>query len=297
MNLPKVTRTWARGVTVAAMSVAVLIATADGFAQSYAGLLAWAKGHQVDGWKADSFPLLVDLFVGVGEMGLFLLAIDGHRLARKKMLTWVDLAIPALTAVGGWTVSLVFNIGRVKGHHFSDHVTAAVPPVAAMVGLVILLRTVHRYVAASDQPPTEAPAVTVERVGAVAEPAEGGHLVSLAIGHDSGHQEEGDRSGQGPVHDLAAAVKAAKDSGMSKRAISEEFGITRYRLDRLLGEQPRHAVLPDVSAAPDSDRWGLPKPMFNEPYAPDDQQPARGQDEVLAQPAASLNGHRPTEIG
>jgi hypothetical protein len=219
------------------MAAAVLVATGDGFVQSYAGLLAWAYEHRVTGWKADSFPLLVDLFVMVGEMGLFLLAIDGHKLTRRA-LSWVDLAIPGGTAGAGWVVSLVFNVGRIRGGTLADQVTAAVPPVAAMVGLVILLRTLHRYVAASDQPPVAEPVVTVERVEAVAEPTDSDQVVSLMIGHDPGHREDGDRSGQRPAHDLTAAVKSAVESGMSKRAITKEYGITRYRLDRLLSEQP-----------------------------------------------------------
>lgn len=141
-------RTIARYVTVALMGLAVLVATADGFAQSYAGLYRWAIEHGLSGWKADSFPLLVDLFVAVGEMGLFLLAIDGHRLCRSLM-SWVDLLVPMLVAASGWAASLVFNVGSTR-HVFSYQVTAAVPPGASMIGLLILLRTLHRYVAQAE---------------------------------------------------------------------------------------------------------------------------------------------------
>ncbi|MCW2919147.1 MAG: hypothetical protein JWN52_7215 [Actinomycetia bacterium] len=139
------TRGIARTITIVLMGVMVIIATGDGFAQSYSGLYGWALEHKVTGWKAESFPLLVDLFIGVGELGLFLLAIDGHKLTRRA-LSWVDLLIPGATALGGWVVSLVFNVGHVQGGQFSDQATAAIPPVASMVGLVILLRTLHRYV-------------------------------------------------------------------------------------------------------------------------------------------------------
>jgi hypothetical protein len=47
---------------------------------------------------------MVDLFIGVGEMGLFLLAIDGHRLGRSVM-SWLDLGVPAVVAASGWTAS------------------------------------------------------------------------------------------------------------------------------------------------------------------------------------------------
>jgi hypothetical protein len=153
----KATRNIVRTVTVVTMGTAVIVATADGFAQSYAGLYNWGIDHRLTGWKADSFPLLIDLFVLVGELGLFLLAIDGHKV-RKSWLSWVDLLIPASVAVAGWGVSLWFNIGHVRSIDgvpvsFDDKVTAGVPPVAAMIGLVVLLRTLHRYMAQLDKVP------------------------------------------------------------------------------------------------------------------------------------------------
>lgn len=141
-------RSIARTVTVALMGLAVLVATGDGFAQSYAGLYRWGIEHGLSDWKADSFPLLVDLFVAVGEMGLFLLAIDGHRL-RKSLMSWVDLLVPLLVALSGWGASLVFNVGSAR-NVFSFEATAAVPPLASMIGLLVLLRTLHRYVAQAE---------------------------------------------------------------------------------------------------------------------------------------------------
>jgi Protein of unknown function (DUF2637) len=130
--------------TVGLMAVAVLVATGDGFAQSYAGLLRWATEHHLHDWRADSFPLLVDLFILVGELGLFALALEGHRISRR-LLSWTDLALPGGIAAAGWTVSLLFNIGAAH-KQCTDQVTAAVPPVAAMLGLLVLLRTLHRLV-------------------------------------------------------------------------------------------------------------------------------------------------------
>lgn len=133
----------AHSISVALMGVGVLVATADGFAQSYAGLHRWAVEQGLDGWKADSFPLLVDLFILIGELGLFTLALEGHRLTRKG-LSWVDAALPFGLAASGWGVSLAFNVGAVDGAE--QQVTAAVAPVASMLGLLVLLRTVHRLI-------------------------------------------------------------------------------------------------------------------------------------------------------
>jgi hypothetical protein len=215
--------------TVALMAAAVLVATGDGFAQSYAGLLRWAGGHHLAGWRRDSFPLLVDLFILVGELGLFALALEGHRLTRRG-LSWLDLAMPAGIAAAGWTVSLVFNIGAAH-RDLPDRVTAAVPPVAAMLGLLVLLRTLHRLVRTVTQVPLDAlPGLT-----AAAEP--------LAFpDHDPGGVDDTRDAGQPPVLGLASAVRSAHTAGWTKKAIGEEFGLSRYRLDRLLDEPPPTAV-------------------------------------------------------
>jgi uncharacterized protein DUF2637 len=131
---------------VALMATAVLTATAGGFAQSYAGLYHWALEHGLKGWKAESFPLLVDLFIIVGELGLFLLAIDAYVIRRRQLLSWLDFCLPLTIALAGWTTSLLFNIGHVGSKEFSYQATAAVPPIVAMLGLFVLLRTLHRYV-------------------------------------------------------------------------------------------------------------------------------------------------------
>ncbi|TDD66747.1 DUF2637 domain-containing protein [Actinomadura rubrisoli] len=131
---------------IAFMAAAVLTATAGGFAQSYAGLYHWALEHGLRGWKAESFPLLVDLFIIVGELGLFLLAVDAFVLHRRHLMSWLDFSLPLTIALAGWTASLIFNVGHVGNRTFSYQATAAVPPIVSMLGLFVLLRTLHRYV-------------------------------------------------------------------------------------------------------------------------------------------------------
>ncbi|HEX2316407.1 MAG TPA: DUF2637 domain-containing protein [Thermomonospora sp.] len=143
---------------VAFMATAVLTATAGGFAQSYAGLYHWALEHGLTGWKAESFPLLVDLFIIVGELGLFLLAIDAFVIHRKNMLSWLDFCLPLTIAMAGWTASLIFNVGHVGRSEFSYQATAAVPPIVSMLGLFVLLRTLHRYVSQAEEQSKPAPA-------------------------------------------------------------------------------------------------------------------------------------------
>jgi hypothetical protein len=162
------TRNAVRVATVIIMIAIVAIATADGFAQSYSGLYEWALLHKLSGWKADSFPLLVDLFILVGELGLFLLALDGYRLRKRSVLAWTDLLFPAAVAAAGWGVSLWFNVNHIPNATTEDKVTAGVPPVAAMVGLFIMLRTVHRYMAQlENQNETPEPAPEIGQLAGV----------------------------------------------------------------------------------------------------------------------------------
>ncbi|SFO57893.1 DUF2637 domain-containing protein [Actinomadura madurae] len=142
---------------IAFMAAAVLTATAGGFAQSYAGLYHWALEHGLRGWKAESFPLLVDLFIIVGELGLFLLAIDAFVLRRRTLMSWLDFCLPLSIAIAGWTASLIFNVGHVGHKTFSYQATAAVPPIVSMLGLFVLLRTLHRYVSNEEEEEVKPP--------------------------------------------------------------------------------------------------------------------------------------------
>lgn len=138
------TRDLIRVFSMVLMFAAVVVATAVGFAHSYAGLFAWGNLHKLTNWKADTFPLLVDLFILIGELGLFLLALDGEKV-RKSWTSWMDMIIPGSVVAAGWSASLWFNVNHVEGATRDDKITFAIPPIAAMIGLVILLRNVHRY--------------------------------------------------------------------------------------------------------------------------------------------------------
>lgn len=164
----------AHWITLGLMAVVVLGATVDGFAQSWAALYGWAIEHGLHGWKAMAFPGLIDAFILVGELGLFALALEGHRVTKASKLSWVDLALPGGVATAGWAVSLGFNIGHVD-QEFTDQLTAGVPPIASMLGLLILLRTLHRLVtrspvAVEQVAEVEPPAVEVEQLAIAPEP-------------------------------------------------------------------------------------------------------------------------------
>ncbi len=265
----------AHRVALGFMAVAVVGVTLDGFAQSWAGLYGWAIEHGLNEWKALSFPLLVDAFILIGELGLFVLALEGHRVTKDKKLSWVDLAVPGGVAVVGWSVSLAFNVGHVDGD-LSDQVTAAVPPVASMVGLFVLLRTLHRLIGRTSPNTDQSQAVKV--VVEQLEPLEVDHPeltagdgveAGLDLGDeeilaevvaawkldDLAHQEQGvgdeEPAGQEPVVDLASAVRSAKAAGMSQRDLMEAFQLNRYRVRKILKSAQPELVSPSANGSSD----------------------------------------------
>lgn len=172
MSAANKARAVTRWAAVGLMATAVLTATGGGFAQSYAGLYEWAVEHGLTGWKASSFPLLVDLFIIVGELGLFLLALDAYAI-KKSLLSWMDFMLPFFIAMAGWTASLIFNVGHVLNREFSYQATAAVPPIVSMLGLFVLLRTLHRYIAsqAAQEDLEPAPALALQQITVMQIPA------------------------------------------------------------------------------------------------------------------------------
>lgn len=220
----------AHSATVAIMAVVVIAATVDGFAQSWAGLYGWAVEHGLHGWKAMSFPLLVDAFILVGELGLFALALEGHKLARRGM-AWIDLALPAAAAVAGWSVSLAFNVGHVD-HELSDQLTAAVAPVASMFGLLILLRTLHRLVTRASR---AADTVVDDPRQTVAGPVEIQASDPAGFGQPIDQADEGSAAGGDGFDVVESAVLSARANRVPIKSIAEQLGITVYRVKKILG--------------------------------------------------------------
>lgn len=265
----------AHRATLGLMAVAVVGVTLDGFAQSWAGLYGWAIEHGLNEWKALSFPMLVDAFILIGELGLFALALEGHRITKDKRLSWVDLAVPVGIAAVGWSVSLAFNVGHVK-HELSNQLTAAVPPVASMVGLFVLLRTLHRLIGRTSSTGGDPAAaeILVEQLVAdeiappelaagddaetaldlgdeeiLAEVAAAWNLDDFAQANEGVGDEE--PAGQEPVVDLGSAVRSAKANGMSHRELMEAFNLNRYRVRKLLKSTQPELVSPSSNGSSD----------------------------------------------
>ncbi|WP_242907253.1 DUF2637 domain-containing protein [Actinomadura terrae] len=248
---------------IAFMAAAVMTATVGGFAQSYAGLYHWALEHGLRGWKADSFPLLVDLFIIVGELGLFLLAVDAFVLHRRQLLSWLDFFLPLSIALAGWTASLIFNVGHVGHRTFSYQATAAVPPIVSMLGLFVLLRTLHRYVSRDEEQEPKQPdpqhraiagPVTLQQITLMPLRNTGPFPQIQVPGHSGKALESGDAA---TVNGNAAnGTREAEPEPAASAASSGEASATRAEAPRPAPE-PVPEPEPELAVASAAARSGL----------------------------------------
>ena len=123
----------------ALVTIAVFIILADlaAFAGSWLGLYEWAVRHGLAGWRAYAFPLMVDTFVAVGELALFVsLASDWPRRTRYGA---------AVITVLGLAASVAGNVGHQLSADWATRITYAIPPLAASaalaIGLTVLKQT------------------------------------------------------------------------------------------------------------------------------------------------------------
>ena len=147
---------WKRNWPVVPLVLLVLGASSVSLAESFHGLRNWAMAHGVDpGWTANFWPLQVDVFIVAGELGLLLSAF----------YLW-----PKRVRVLCWTITIVGLVVSVAANSFQElgpaadwtfHLTAAVPPIAATSGLLVILSITKQFAAPEKAPD---PAVDVTRV-------------------------------------------------------------------------------------------------------------------------------------
>lgn len=175
MKLPTFTMERLRNLALVMIGVLNVIATVVAFEESYAGLYQWAHQHNVLGFNAGIWPLMVDLIILVAEAGLFVAHHDKWKWRHKVWLWFV-----MFTALG---VSTGGNTGHVHSTDWLSHLTAALPPVALMftmtVGFGVMKRTFlnKRPVI---RPATEVPAADLpalrEKLDRELRPAERAHV-------------------------------------------------------------------------------------------------------------------------
>jgi Protein of unknown function (DUF2637) len=125
-----------RSIAAVIVAVSAFITIAAAFGESFHGLYVWASLHELTGGAAWAFPLIIDTFIITGEAALYI--------AGRDTWDWRGKFWPWVSVLGGLTISVLFNTGRVHTLDWTTHFTDAIPPAAAtaalMVGLVVLKR-------------------------------------------------------------------------------------------------------------------------------------------------------------
>jgi len=138
-----------RRAALIVISCLVAASTLVAFGESYRALYLWASRHGVPGGWALVWPAMVDTFVCVGELALFV-ALTDRWAHRSRLFAWsVTLA--------GLSVSVAANIGHVASHALTSRATAAVPPLAAAAALAVGLGVLKRVVEKHHQAPAGQP--------------------------------------------------------------------------------------------------------------------------------------------
>src|SRR5260370_737775 len=129
----------ARAVALWGITVLVATSTLTAFGESYRALYLWAARHDVPAGWALAWPAMVDVFIAVGELALFVALADGWAL-RSRLFAWA-------VTLAGLAASVAANVGHVAGHSVTSRATAAVPPLAAAAALAVGLGVLQRAAA------------------------------------------------------------------------------------------------------------------------------------------------------
>jgi hypothetical protein len=210
------------------IAVLTVIATADSFAQSFHGLLAWAFSHRDGAW-AWGFPVMIDTFVVVGEVRLFIAAVDGAATAVKARC-WLVTAAGLAASIGG-------NVGHVGfTAPLGDQVTAAVPPLAATVSLGVLLGLVKATSGAKSTTAARKPRSRDDaRETTVVKPAGAAPAPSETSAAPAGKRTRGRRTKPAdPGTVRAVAERLAAGEALSRRGLAAELDLTPYRAETIL---------------------------------------------------------------
>lgn len=224
-----------RGPRKAALVIIALVlasASAMALAESYRGLYLWASHHGLAGFWATGWPLMVDTFLVVGELTLFVALVDRWS-PRARTPAWgITLA--------GLCVSVAGNVGHVQSNSALVRATAAVPPLAAAaalaVGLGVLKRTVERHHEAAIAEQSDTPSgtgndqvMTAQPVPVTTEPepAVTAEPVARSAARPAKQQHRKGRSGGGgSLADRQARRAALEAEAMTVLALEPEIGPT-----------------------------------------------------------------------
>jgi hypothetical protein len=127
-----------RGAALTTIAVLVAASSLASFGESYHALYLWAGHHDFTGFWAAIWPLLIDTFIAVGELAVFVAMVDNWPL-RHRLSAWLVTAL-------GLAGSVAANIGHVATSDLATRATAAVPPLAAATSLWVGMGVLKRVV-------------------------------------------------------------------------------------------------------------------------------------------------------
>jgi hypothetical protein len=241
---------------LAAIAVLVAASSLASFGESYHALYLWASHHDFTGFWAAIWPLLIDTFIAVGELAVFVAMVDNWPL-HHRLSAWLVTAL-------GLTGSVAANIGHVATPDLATRATAAVPPLAAAtslwVGMGVLKRVVTGPVAAAVQssaavatePPrceqnsasisvqTKEPKATGGGTRTVVDDR-GTCCSSGKTGSPSSNGRDGVTNAQGGSHEQSEGPTAirAKTRERVKQVLTESPGMTSAELAKQTGASGR----------------------------------------------------------
>jgi hypothetical protein len=204
-------------IRVSAAATVVGVAGVAAFV-SYRHAYEVATAHGETGLTAALIPFTIDGLVFVASMVM----LDAARRGQSSP----TLAKWALAMGIGSTVAV--NVLHGIAHGPVGAVIAAWPAVTLVVVVELLMGMIRR-----------GRTVLVEQVAEVAEDRADEAFPEPVFSHPQTELSEAPDAGQGAVINLDHAVMSARAAGMSVRAVSDAFGVTRYRvekLDKLLGQ-------------------------------------------------------------
>jgi hypothetical protein len=138
------------GLIAAAVTVVAII-------ESYSNLLAFARAHELTGWRLAIAPTAVDSFIVMGELLLFAAILNNWE---GKSAYWLGGGM----AVWGFLLSVGGNVWHASAASGIDRGVAAVWPVTATAGMAGGLIIIKRVMAGRSGPGvTVAPAAAVRK--------------------------------------------------------------------------------------------------------------------------------------
>jgi len=215
------------------MAAITLATSAVSFGQSYRGLFDWAVNHAgiPQPWAA-MWPLMVDSFLAVGELRLFVAAVDQDTRWVTRIWAWGLASVGLAASVAG-------NIGHV-GWPATPGVagSAALPPIAAAAALGTGLGLVKTAVARKNvgrETLKVADSAGPPAVRASREDVEPATRQRRTRNGGAPHSRGADPA---VIEQATAGIRGVLAAGqtISDRKAAREFGMTRYAADKLIKE-------------------------------------------------------------